>query len=107
MRIRIQVSPTTVKALHTRLQQAYQHDDVRLVRRVTVLLDLLVHHVAVEVVCAQWGLSPACVYGWRQAFLLRGMDSLVYCHGGGRRPKLTAKQKKEKKAKKAAAKGQA
>jgi transposase len=94
MRLRIQVSPTTVKALHTRLQQAYQHDDVRLVRRVTVLLDLLVHHVAVEVLCAQWGLSPACVYGWRQAFLLRGMDSLAYCHGGGRRPKLTAKQKK-------------
>ncbi len=27
-------------------------------------------------------------------FLLRGMDSLVYRYGGGRRPKLTAKQKK-------------
>jgi len=94
MRIRIQVSTATVQALHTRLQQAYQHDDVRLVRRTTVLLDLLVHHMPVEVLCEQWGLSPACIYGWRQAFLLRGMDSLVYRHGGGRRPKLTAKQKK-------------
>jgi hypothetical protein len=28
------------------LQQAYQHDDVRLVRRITVLIDLLVHQVA-------------------------------------------------------------
>jgi transposase len=76
------------------LQHAYRRDDVRLVRRTTVLLDLLVHHVPVEVLCAQWGLSPACLAGWRQAFLLRGMDSLVYRHGGGRRPKLTVKQKR-------------
>ena len=32
MSIRIQVSSTTVKALHNRLQQAYLKDDVRLVR---------------------------------------------------------------------------
>ena len=92
--IRIQLSHATVKELQSRLQHAYRRDDVRLVRRTTVLLDLLVHHVPVEVLCAQWGLSPACIAGWRQAFLLRGMDSLVYRHGGGRRPKLTAKQKK-------------
>ena len=92
--IRIQLSHVTVKALQSRLQHAYQRDEVRLVRRITVLLDLLVHHVPVEVLCAQWGLSPACISGWRQDFLLRGMDSLVYRHSGGRRPKLTAKQKK-------------
>src|SRR5215813_10124034 len=92
--IRIQLSHVTVKALQSRLQHAYQRDDVRLVRRITVLLDLLVHHVPVEVLCAQWGLSPACISGWRQDFLLRGMDSLVYRHSGGHRPKLTAKQKK-------------
>jgi transposase len=94
MRIRIQVSSATVKALQTRLQQAYQHDDVRLVRRTTVLIDMLVYHVPMERLCERWGLSPACLYGWRQAFLLRGMDSLVYRHSGGRRPKLTPKQKK-------------
>ena len=92
--MRIQLSHATVKALQSRLQHAYQRDEVRLVRRTTVLLDLLVHHVPVEVLCAQWGLSPACLSGWRQAFLLRGMDSLVSRHGGGRRPQLTAKQKK-------------
>jgi transposase len=58
------------------------------------LLDLLGHHVPVEGLCAPWGLSPACLSGWRQDFLRRGMDSLVYRHSGGRRPKLTAKQKK-------------
>ena len=91
--IRIQLSRATVKDLHSRLQQAYRRDDVRLVRRTTVVIDLLVHHVPVPVLCERWGLSPACLYGWQQAFLLRGLDSLVYGHGGGRRPKLSPKQK--------------
>jgi transposase len=92
--IRIQLSRATVKDLHSRLQHAYQRDDVRLVRRTTVLLDLLVHHVPVEVLSERWGLSTSCLYQWRQAFILRGMDSLAYHHGGGRRPKLTPRQQK-------------
>jgi len=91
--IRIQLSRATVKDLHSRLQHAYRRDDVRLVRRTTVLIDLLVHHIPVAVLCKRWGLSPACIYGWQKAFLLRGLDSLVYGHGGGRRPKLSPKQK--------------
>jgi transposase len=91
--IRIQLSRATVKDLRSRLQHAYRRDDVRLVRRTTVLIDLLVHHVPVAVLCERWGLSPACLYGWQKAFLLRGLDSLVYGHGGGRRPKLSPKQK--------------
>lgn len=91
--IRIQLSRATVKDLHSRLQHAYQRNEVRLVRRTTVLIDLLVHHVPVAVLSEHWGLSPACIYGWQQAFLLRGLDSLVYGHGGGRRPKLSPKQK--------------
>jgi transposase len=92
--LRIQLSRATVKELHSRLQHAYQRDDVRLVRRTTVLLDLLVHHVPVEVLSERWGLSPSCLYHWRQAFLLRGMDSLIYHQSGGRRPKLTPRQNK-------------
>jgi transposase len=91
--LRIQLSHATVKALQSRLQRAYQCDDVRLVRRTTVLIDLLVHHVPVAVLSERWGLSPACIYGWQQALLLRGMDSLVSRHGGGRRPQLTPRQK--------------
>ena len=94
MCIRIQLSRATVKDLHSRLQHAYQRDDVRLVRRITVLIDLLVHQVPMAVLCERWGLSPSCLYDWQRAFLLRGMESLVYRHGGGRRPKLTPKQKK-------------
>jgi transposase len=92
--LRIQLSRTTVKDLHSRLQHAYQRDDVRLVRRITVLLDLLVHQVSMTVLCERWGLSPSCLYAWQRAFLLRGMDSLVYGHSGGRPPKLTPRQKK-------------
>jgi transposase len=92
--IRIQVSTATVKALHTRLQQAYLKDDVRLVRRTTVLIDLLVHLVPMALLCERWGLSASCLYNWQRAFLLHGLDSLVYHHSGGRRPKLTPKQKK-------------
>jgi transposase len=91
--IRIQPSRATVKDLQKRLQLAYRRDDVRLVRRITVLLDLLVSHVPVAVLCERWSLSPACVYAWQKAFLLRGLDSLVYNHGGGRQPKLTPRQK--------------
>jgi transposase len=94
MSIRIQLSHATVRALHSRLQQAYQRDDVRLVRRTTVLIDLLVHHVPMAVLCERWGLSLACLYDWKQAFVLRGMNSLVYHHSGGRPSKLTPKQKK-------------
>ena len=92
--LRIQVSAATVKALHTRLQQAYRKDDVRLVRRTTVVIDLLVHHVPLAVLCERWSLGSSCLYNWQRAFLLHGIDSLPYRHSGGRRPKLTPRQKK-------------
>ena len=91
--LRIQVSAATVRALHARLHQAYLKDDVRLVRRTTVVIDLLVHHVPMAVLCERWGLSSSCLYGWQRAFLLHGRESLYYRHSGGRRPKLTPRQK--------------
>ena len=87
--LRIQVSAATVKALHAKLQQAHLKDDVRLVRRTTVLIDLLGHHVAMAVLCERWGLSVSCLYDWQRAFLLHGLESVRYRHSGGRRPKLT------------------
>jgi transposase len=92
--IRIQLRRATAKDLHSRLQHAYQCDEVQLVRRITVLIALLIHHVPVAGLCERWGLSLACLYAWQKAFLLCGMDSLVYHHGGGRRPKLLPRQKK-------------
>src|SRR5215813_6650330 len=92
--MRIQLSHATVQDLSLRLQHAYQRDDVRLVRRTTVLIALLGHQVPVEVLRARWGLSPSCLYPWRQAFRLRGMHSWAYRHRGGRRPQLAPRQQK-------------
>jgi transposase len=92
--IRIQLSRATVKDLHSRLQHAYQRDDVRLVRRITVVIELLVHQVPMAVLCERWGLSPSCLYDWQKAFMVRGIDSLHYRHSGGRPEKLTPRQKK-------------
>jgi transposase len=92
--IRIQASHATVKALQARLQDAYRRDDVRLVWRISVLLELLTQTASVTVLCERWGLSPSCLYDWQKAFMLRGMDSLVYRHSGGRPEKLTPRQKK-------------
>ena len=94
MRLRIPLSQATVKALHSRLQDAYHKDDVRWVRRLTVLIDLLGPHVPVAILCERWGLSPSCRYDWQKAFFRRGRESLGYSHGCGRQPKLPPKQKK-------------
>jgi hypothetical protein len=51
VRIRLQLSRATVKDLHRRLQHAYQCHEVRLVRRITMVIDLPVHHVLIAVLC--------------------------------------------------------
>lgn len=94
MNIRIQLSRPTVKAMQRRLQQAYQQDDVRLVCRVSALLDHLVNGVPVAVLAERWGFGLSTFYEWLKALLLEGVASLVYRHGGGRKAKLTPTQKK-------------
>lgn len=94
MNLRIQLSRQTVKAMQRRLQEAYQHDDVRLVRRIYALLDHLVNGVPVAVLSERWGFTPACFYEWLMAFILTRLESLGYQPGGGRKAKLTLTQKK-------------
>ena len=94
MSIRIQLSRSTVKALQRRLQEAYQHDDVRLVRRIQALLAHLVNGTPVAQLSSQWGFTPACFYEWLMAFMLDGLASLRYQSKGGRKARLTPTQKK-------------
>src|SRR6266542_141892 len=91
--MRIQLRNATVKALHTRRHPAYQQDDIRLVRRSSVLLDLMTRKATVPGLCERWGLSPAGLDGWQKALLLHRMDSVVYHHSGGRPAKLPPSQK--------------
>ena len=93
MSLRRQGSAATVKALHAKLPQAYRKDDGRFVRRTTVLLDLLVHHVPMAVLCERWGLRASGLYDWPRALLRHGLARWHDRHGGGRRATLTPKQK--------------
>ena len=94
--VRIQFSRPTVKSLQARLCQAYQQGHVSRVRRISVLLELVVHHTPVAVVSDRWGISPACIYEWLKAFLVDGVASVAYRqHRGGRPAKLTQTQQKQ------------
>ncbi len=95
MNIRITLSRRTVKAMHARLQQAYARGDVRLVRRISALLEHLEQQTAVPTLSQRWGFSVACFYLWLHALILEGVSSLVYQHGGGRPARLTPSQKKQ------------
>jgi transposase len=92
---RIRLSGPTVKELQRRLNNAYRRGDVRLVRRISVLLGYLAQGLPLIDLTAQWGICEATLYNWLRAFLLEGADSLVYHHGGGRPSRLTASQKQE------------
>ena len=94
MHIRIRLARQTVNALQARLQGAYARGDVRLVRRISALLEHLVQHTPLVRLSERWGFSVSTAYGWLNDLLLNGLDSLVYQHGGGRPAKLTKHQKK-------------
>ncbi len=90
--LRLQGSATTVKAFHARLPPVYRKDEVRLVRRTTVLLALLVHHVPRAGLCERWGRSASCLSSWQRAVLLHGLERWPSRPSGGRRPQLTPRQ---------------
>ena len=94
--VRIQFSRPTVKSLQARLCQAYQPGHVSRVRRISVLLEVVVHHTPVTAVSDRWGISPACIYECLKAFLVDGVASVAYRqHRGGRPAKLTQTQQKQ------------
>jgi transposase len=95
MSIRIQLTRQTVKAMHERLQQAYDGADVRLVRRISALVEHLAQHTPISLLSERWDFGESTFYVWLHEFLLEGLDSLVYCHAGGRPAKLTKSQKQQ------------
>lgn len=92
--VRLQWTGLTVKALQTRLQQAYAAGNKQLVRRLSVLLAVGPFKASIDEVAKQWGISPATIYGWIKQFLVERLASLSYHRGPGRKPKLTEAQKK-------------
>lgn len=94
MQIRISLKSRRYQELIQRLHAAYAKGQLRLVKRIHALL-YIVDGETVQAVVAILGLSEQSVYNYVTAFLLKGLDSLVYQRPSGRPPKLTKSQRKE------------
>jgi transposase len=94
MRIRISLSSQSRASLLDRLHRAYTLGQLRLVKRIHALL-YVADNQSVADVSEILALSPQAVYNYLAAFILKGLDSLVYQRPSGRPPKLTKTQRKE------------
>lgn len=94
MNISICFTRQTVKMLIGRLQHAYRVGDLRLVRRVSALLDLA-RETTVAQVAEIYSVSRQAVYDWLKALMCHGENSLAYRRSPGRRPRLTKTQKQQ------------
>jgi transposase len=81
--------------MQERLHQAYDRGDIRLVRRISVLMEHLLHNIPITELSEHWQVSVPCCYVWLNELLVQGVESLVYAHRGGRPAKLTPSQKKQ------------
>jgi len=93
MRIRIQFTSATIQALTQALHGAYAIGDLRVVKRISALL-ACGKGEDIDAVANTLGVVRQTVYNWLKAFLLDGMESLVYRPSSGRPPKLTKTQKR-------------
>jgi len=90
----LHLSSFTRKQLYRRLQQAYGSGDLRVVRRIQALLALADNH-SVQEVAEMLNLGQQTIRDYRNAFLLKGVSSLVYTRPPGRPSKLTPSQRRE------------
>src|SRR5919204_5672868 len=90
----LHLSSLTRKQLYRQLQQAYSRGDLRVVRRIQALL-ALADNQSVQEVAAMLNLGQQTIRDYRNAFLLKGVSSLVYTRPPGRPSKLTPSQRRE------------
>jgi transposase len=90
----LHLSSFTRKQRYRRLQQAYGHGDLRVVRRIHALL-ALADNLSVREVAERLSLGEQTVRDYRKAFLLKGVASLGYKRPPGRPSKLTKSQRRE------------
>jgi transposase len=90
----LHLSSFTRKPLYRRLQPAYGCGDLRVVRRIQALL-ALADNQSVQEVAAMLNRGPQTIRDYRNAFLLKGVSSLVYTRPPGRPRKLTPSQRQE------------
>jgi len=91
---RITFQKETVKQLKQELQKAYGAGDVRLVRRISVLIGIAQGYV-LAVLLNTWGITRQTAYNWLEAFVQDRWESLAYRKPAGRPARLTQSQKQE------------
>jgi len=94
MRIRLSLGKEKIESLLKRLHQAYAVGHLRLIKRIHAVL-YIVEGKPVAQVAEILALSEQAVRNYVKAFVLKGLNSLVYHHPPGRPPKLTKTQRKE------------
>ena len=94
MSFTLHLSSFTRKQLYRRLQQAYGSGDLRVVRRIQALL-ALADNQSVQEVAEMLNLGQQTIRDYRNAFLLKGVSSLVYTRPPGRPSTLTPSQRRE------------
>jgi transposase len=93
MRIRVSLRKGEKEALFERLHRAYAKGEVRLLRRIHILLYFFEGKSVAEI-AELFQLSEQTVYNYVKAFILKRLDSLGYKRPPGRAPKLSKTQKK-------------
>lgn len=94
MRIRIRLTDNLRQAVVARLHLAYQHSQLRLVKRIHALLAIVAGDSVAEV-AELLHLGEQTVRDYVCAFIRKDVDSLSYKRPSGRPPKLTKTQRKE------------
>ncbi len=95
MNARIHFSRVTVNTLQQHLHQAYAIGDLRVLRRISCLLEFGTDNLSLTAILAKWGIARSTFYTWLSDFVSNELDSLVYHYHGGRPARLTATQKKQ------------
>src|SRR5919198_5481104 len=90
----LHLSSFTRKQLYRRLEQAYGRGALRVVRRIQALL-ALADNQSVQEVAEMLNLGQQTIRDYRNAFLLKGVSSLVYSRPPGRPRKLTPSQRRD------------
>src|SRR3972149_7370286 len=94
MAMHISLKPKQVEKVMEQLHQAYARNHLRLVKRIHTILYALEGRSAADI-AGILSLSEQCVRNYITAFILKGLDSLVYQRPAGRPARLTKTQKKE------------
>jgi transposase len=90
--IKIRFTPATMTVLIEALHHAYATGNLRVVKRISALLDVVKDEASKDI-AKKYDVARQTVYRWVAEFLSEGLDSLKYEKPAGRQPRLTKTQK--------------